>query len=191
MKKNFLLWILTLLFCSIEAQPLRKKRRQLSPTSSSRLLKKTPTTKKITKSAPTTPSAKQSLTQAIHKAIQQADKKTIVGIKISTLKDNKVLFQKNPDRLFTPASNTKIFTAGAAFHILGPDYTFETDLLTDKQTGNKINNLYIRGSGDPSLKLKDLEKLVTTLKSRSIKEISGSLIIDKTCFDASTAAPGS
>lgn len=189
MKKNVLISILLLLAFSLDAKPKRRKSR-IKTITSSVLRKKQSKPQKITAQRQA-PKEKLPLSLAIHKAVQQAEKKAAVGIKIVSLKNDVCLFQKNADRIFTPASNTKIFTAGAALHILGPAFTFDTILLTDKRLSpHKINNLIIKGSGDPTLKVKDLEKLIHTLKERSINEIKGDLIIDNTIFDTSGVGPG-
>lgn len=146
--------------------------------------------KKKQPALPKGPLSSTELAQNIHKAAQDAHKKASVGIKIVSLKTQKVLYQKNADQLFTPASNTKIFTACAAYHILGSDHRFETELLTNKQlTSGRIENLYIRGTGDPTLTAQDLEELVHSLKNRSVREIQN-LVVDSSLFDTQTTAPG-
>lgn len=137
-----------------------------------------------------TPQTPALIAQTIHALTQNAAKKAAVGIKITSLSSGRVLYQANQQKLFTPASNTKIFTAGAAYHILGSSFRFETDLLTNKQlSGSRLDHLYIRGSGDPTLTGNDLEKLVLALKAKSIREINN-LVIDSSIFDTSTSAPG-
>ncbi len=187
--KNKFLCILALFVITLDAKPRRAKRPK-TPRSALQVKKKVASQKKTgQKSIPQ--KHKQTLAAAIQAIVQQSDKKAQVGIKVVNLHTNTCLFQKNPDKLFTPASNTKLFTTGAALHILGPSYTFRTRLLTDKQVNpHTINHLYIKGSGDPTLKTKDLESLVTTLKTRGTKEIQGNLIIDSSIFDAEGVGPG-
>src|ERR1700751_1654712 len=43
------------------------------------------------------------------------------GIEAVSLKTGKVLYSQNSDKLFTPASNTKLFTTSAALALIGPD----------------------------------------------------------------------
>ena len=43
----------------------------------------------------------------------------------------RVLAQVNADRMMVPASNMKLLTTGAALHMLGPSYRFETTLAHD------------------------------------------------------------
>ena len=50
------------------------------------------------------------------------------------------------DQGLAPASTTKLLTAAAALHVLGPDHTFVTRASTDA-----AGNLYVTGAGDPVL----------------------------------------
>ena len=52
------------------------------------------------------------------------------GIEITSLTTGKVIYAKNPENLFTPASNTKLFTTAAALALIGPDYKFRTSVET-------------------------------------------------------------
>ena len=53
------------------------------------------------------------------------------GIEVVSLTTGKVLYAQNADKLFTPASNTKLFTTAAALALIGPDYTFRTTVETN------------------------------------------------------------
>ena len=131
------------------------------------------------------------LTRGIQRLLNKTDKKTIVGIKVLSLPDHKILYEKNADRTFVPASNMKFVTSEAAFHILGPQFRFTTQVVSDKPISNgKLDTLYVKGSGDPSLSIKDLEKLVRRLKSLGIKEIRGNIIVDHSCFNNQGTGPG-
>src|SRR5271156_3706129 len=52
------------------------------------------------------------------------------GIQIVSLETGKVLYARNADKLFTPASNTKLFTTAAALALIGPTYTSRTTVET-------------------------------------------------------------
>lgn len=125
-------------------------------------------------------------------AIITAEKQAQVGVKIVSLKDKSCLYENNSRKLFVPASNVKLFTAAAAFALLGKDYCFETSLIVDGEiVGTTLEgNLYLKCSGDPSLTVQDLEKLVTQLKTKGIKAIRGNLCIDATIFDGIPFGPG-
>ncbi len=137
------------------------------------------------------PKSAAHLTHAINQIVQPADRKAAIGIKIVSLKGDYCIYQKNQDQLFIPASNTKLFTAASALEILGPDYRFETQLVTDTQSNTtKIGNLYIKGGGDPTLETAHLEEMIKKLRARGIKEIKGNIIIDASVFDSNSKAPG-
>ena len=101
------------------------------------------------------------------------------------LKDNKVLFQKAPHKMLSPASVTKLFTAAASLHYLGPHYTFKTPLYhTGSRKGPHINgDLIIKGSGDPMFVSEKLWQMAADLRHMGIRNISGDIIIDNSLFD--------
>ena len=123
--------------------------------------------------------------------IAQHTKKAQIGAKVVSLQSSSTLYAHNPLTVHIPASNTKLFTAGAALHILGPSFRYETQFCTDQSLGvSRIGNLYIKGSGDPTLLSKDLERMVLTLRAKGIREIKGSIIVDSSVFDDQSSAPG-
>jgi len=125
------------------------------------------------------------LRQDIDEIIQVVDSKTHVGIQIVSLRNGQTLYERCSDRLFIPASNLKLFTGAAALTILGVDYRFETNLFIDE-----AGNLYLKGSGDPSLSRYDLETLATQLKMRQIQVIRGNIVVDNFDFDEFSQGPG-
>jgi D-alanyl-D-alanine carboxypeptidase/D-alanyl-D-alanine-endopeptidase (penicillin-binding protein 4) len=76
------------------------------------------------------------------------------GIEVYSLDDNKVVYAKNAQQLFTPASTTKLVTEGTALELLGPNYRFDTRVYrtgpVDAQ-GTLHGDLVLVGSGDPNL----------------------------------------
>src|SRR5205823_1250971 len=52
-----------------------------------------------------------------------------VGMRVVRLKDGLVLYERNHDHLFMPASNTKLFTTALALTTLGPQYRFVTSVV--------------------------------------------------------------
>src|SRR5450759_3080578 len=52
------------------------------------------------------------------------------GVFVISMKDGRVLYSRNGDKLFTPASNMKIYTTSAALDLLGADYRWRTSVYT-------------------------------------------------------------
>jgi serine-type D-Ala-D-Ala carboxypeptidase/endopeptidase (penicillin-binding protein 4) len=75
------------------------------------------------------------------------------GVRIVDLERNRVLFERNSNRLFLPASNAKLFTTALALARLGPDYRFQTRVLADRTPGEDgcVESLRLVGGGDPNL----------------------------------------
>lgn len=121
----------------------------------------------------------------VEKIINAADPHVNIGIKISSLQSNEIIFQKNADRHFIPASTLKLLTLASALHYLGPSYRFNTVLWTDgfSAKAGVIKNLFIQGNGDPSLMDHHLISLADELKQLGIKEISGHVYVDDQVFD--------
>ena len=108
---------------------------------------------------------------------------------ISTdLTSGKTLYARNPDRLFLPASNMKLFVSALALEKLGPDYRFVTHLI--RETGG---NLTLLGSGDPSLSgriypysrdaapvppLAAIEELADQAVANGLKRVDGDIVGD-------------
>ncbi|MDH7482816.1 MAG: D-alanyl-D-alanine carboxypeptidase/D-alanyl-D-alanine-endopeptidase [Armatimonadota bacterium] len=109
------------------------------------------------------------------------------GVLIESLKDGRVVYEKNADLVFIPASNFKILVSAVALDTLGPDYRFKTFIFVN---GQKITNgvlkgdLIIEGRGDPVLKYEHLEKIAAKLKEIGIKIIEGNIVGDDTWFDS-------
>ncbi|MCL4360959.1 D-alanyl-D-alanine carboxypeptidase/D-alanyl-D-alanine-endopeptidase [Candidatus Dependentiae bacterium] len=124
--------------------------------------------------------------------ISQIEQDAYFGIKVFDIKNEISLAQNNAHHLFLPASNLKLFTAAAALFYLGPDFKFSTEILTDGDVVEDTveGNLYLKASGDPSLKYKDVENLVAELSKNNITKIKGNLIIDSSEFDDIEFGPG-
>lgn len=69
------------------------------------------------------------------------------------LKLVETLYDYNINKGIIPASTLKIITTSTALELLGPDYRYETILQHDGEIKNGIlyGNIYIKGSGDPTL----------------------------------------
>ena len=78
---------------------------------------------------------------------------SLFGIKIYSLDTGKTLYAHNSEKLFKPASTTKLLTMGTALGVLGQDYRFHTNVYaTGPVLKNNIHgDLILVASGDPNL----------------------------------------
>jgi D-alanyl-D-alanine carboxypeptidase/D-alanyl-D-alanine-endopeptidase (penicillin-binding protein 4) len=108
------------------------------------------------------------------------------GIVIQSLTDGTLLYTRNPDKVFLPASNNKLLTSGIALATLGSDYVWRTRLyrigpLTDE--GVVQGDLVLRGAGDPILTSEDLDDMVQQALRAGVRSITGNLYYDDSLFD--------
>ena len=96
-----------------------------------------------------------------------------------------LLYARNPDRALVPASNVKVLTALAVLSVLGPTHRFETAVLADRapDAEGAVENLYVRGGGDPALTSEELWRLAADLRRAGLREVRGSLVVDASLFD--------
>jgi serine-type D-Ala-D-Ala carboxypeptidase/endopeptidase (penicillin-binding protein 4) len=144
----------------------------------------------------------QALAEGIEHILDQPDvARGFWGVEVASLKDGSVLYSMNSDKLFTPASNTKLFTTSAAMAMIGPDYKFNTTIETDGSVdryGRLLGNLYIVGRGDPNISgrslpyylrterkdpaMKVLEDLADQVVKAGVKYIDGDVVGDDSYY---------
>ncbi|WP_347551638.1 D-alanyl-D-alanine carboxypeptidase/D-alanyl-D-alanine-endopeptidase [Pseudalkalibacillus hwajinpoensis] len=109
----------------------------------------------------------------------------IAGVSVRSGSTGELIYENYGETRLTPASNMKLFTAGAALQTLGPDYRFTTELLADGELKNRKlkGNLYLKGKGDPTLLKEDFEELAQSLKEKGVHNIQGDLIGDNSWYD--------
>lgn len=107
------------------------------------------------------------------------------SIRILTLKQHEVLFEKNPHQYLTPASTTKLFPSFSAFYTMGSDYMIPTQVLSDGMIENGVlkGDIYLKGFGDALLDEQDITALVLQLKQKGITSINGGIYADASYFD--------
>src|SRR6267154_5120065 len=99
--------------------------------------------------------SESSLPQRIQKVISRPEfAHANFGIEFYSLDTGKVVYALNADKLFVPASTTKILTEGALLATLGSDYRFHTRVYRtgpiDKHGALKGDLILVAG-GDPNL----------------------------------------
>ncbi len=134
------------------------------------------------------------------------------GIEFLDLETGKVIYAVNADKLFTPASTTKILTEGALLAHLGKDFRFHTRIYgtapVDKK-GRLKGDLILVASGDPNLSsriqpdgtlafvdedhsyggpavagdpLTVVKQLAREVRGKGIRRIDGRVLIDTSLF---------
>lgn len=114
------------------------------------------------------------------------------GVSVISMSDGSTLYQRNADKLFTPASNMKIYTTGVALDLLGADYRWRTSVYANEQpdaNGRIQGDLVLYGRGAPDLVAHSdnegrgsLARLADDLYARGVRSISGNLIGDESYF---------
>ena len=112
---------------------------------------------------------------------------------VKDVQEGRKVYSYDTDRLQSPASVLKTVATATALEILGEDYRYPTTLEYDGilENGTLEGNLYIKGSGDPSLgsshfapgQNKFLSTWIAALQKAGIKHITGSVISDESIFD--------
>ena len=114
------------------------------------------------------------------------------SLMVKEVESGEVRFAYDTLRQMTPASVMKSLTTATALELLGPDYRFPTSLEYDGtvEQGHLKGNLYIKGSGDPSLGSAFLEEEVdfigewiAAIRAAGIQSIEGAVIADEQLFD--------
>lgn len=90
----------------------------------------------------------------------------------------------NAEVAMNPASVMKIVTAYAALDLLGPSFTFKTDVLVAGELAGGIlaGDVVLRGGGDPKLTYERLWQVAHQLRARGVREIRGDVIVDRGYF---------
>ncbi len=143
---------------------------------------------------PKAPDTVETLQKRINALIKQPRYASALwGVKVVSLDSGKTLFEHEAQKLYSPASNSKLYTMALALDRLGPDYRIKTSLYAQSQPdaeGTIKGDLIVYGRGDPTINAQlhkgdifnALEPLVEVLTKAGVKQISGDLIGDDSYF---------
>src|SRR5499426_782259 len=109
-----------------------------------------------------------------------------------------VVFERDSEKSFMPASNMKLYTSAAALDAFGPDFKIKTSVYATRPVGKAgvlKGDLILYGRGDPNLSprfdaddpdrynelkpadtITAVERLADQIKARGIKTVAGKLI---------------
>ena len=120
----------------------------------------------------------QPLSAAIDALIEQQLPYATVGVFVKDAQTDEVIYSRNANKLLSPASGTKLFTAAAALYRLKPNYQFLTTL------SQKDKNFYVTFGGSPSLTINNLNELLLSLKKNGVKTIKGDVVLDTSRYQS-------
>jgi serine-type D-Ala-D-Ala carboxypeptidase/endopeptidase (penicillin-binding protein 4) len=109
---------------------------------------------------------------------------TAVGLYVQDVAADKALLTHNSERALNPASTMKIVTTYAALELLGPAYTWNTDVYAAGALANEVlaGDLVIKGYGDPKLTIENFWLMLRALRARGVRDIRGDLVLDRGFF---------
>jgi serine-type D-Ala-D-Ala carboxypeptidase/endopeptidase (penicillin-binding protein 4) len=93
-------------------------------------------------------------------------------------------WQHRADAAVQPGSTMKLVTTVVALDRLGPNLRGRTELLAAGPIDGEVLNgdLVLKGGADPELDLPALWSMLFELRQRGVREIAGSLVLDRTLF---------
>jgi len=140
----------------------------------------------------------QNISGQLDRAIQKLSnddqfKHAVISLYVIDGRNGNVVFEKNSQLGLSPASCQKVITSASAFELLGKGYQYKTSLDYDLQIDKGIlkGNLYLTGSGDPTLgsdrwnsssEAVVLKKILNVLQKNKVLAIAGDLVADDTHF---------
>src|SRR5688572_20553505 len=120
------------------------------------------------------------------------------SVQVVSLDKGDTLFSHGADEFLMPASGLKLFTTAAALYYLGPEFRYNTFLLTDGTIENGVltGDVVVYGTGDPSFTSRFGRRdgvwhaFADTLAALGVKEIRGKIIGDASYFAGSGSGAG-
>jgi D-alanyl-D-alanine carboxypeptidase/D-alanyl-D-alanine-endopeptidase (penicillin-binding protein 4) len=130
------------------------------------------------------------------------------GVTVTDL-DGRVLYRRNAERLFTPASNAKLLVSATGLALLGPDFTVTTSVYGAGPVQDSVlqGDLVLYGRGDPTFSHRcyqldttvagacdhdpatRLRELAHQVRAEGIRVVAGDLIGDGSWFEPTMIHP--
>jgi D-alanyl-D-alanine carboxypeptidase/D-alanyl-D-alanine-endopeptidase (penicillin-binding protein 4) len=123
------------------------------------------------------------------------------GVLVTDRDTGETLYELNAGKLFTPASNRKVFTTIFALAALGPEHRYSTFLASNVPLGadgRLAGDLIFRGAGDPDLSNRKfpfagkaeregpIDKVLTEMAdaavAKGLKVVDGDIVADDSLF---------
>jgi serine-type D-Ala-D-Ala carboxypeptidase/endopeptidase (penicillin-binding protein 4) len=103
-----------------------------------------------------------------------------VGLRVVEAHSGRVFFGRDTTALMDPASNQKVLATTTALVRLGSGWRFRTEVYGAPPDDDGVveGDLFLRGSGDPTLGARELEELANRLVARGVRRITGGIVAD-------------
>jgi D-alanyl-D-alanine carboxypeptidase/D-alanyl-D-alanine-endopeptidase (penicillin-binding protein 4) len=121
------------------------------------------------------------------------------GVLVVNPRTGDTLYAHDAEKLFVPASNTKIVTGASSLLLLGPDFTWKTHLATRGELRDSVlhGDLVVTGRGDPTVSsrlsgdaMEPLRAIADSLLTRGIRRIAGRIVRGNNSFTDSRWGAG-
>jgi len=135
------------------------------------------------------PAISTSLRHAL--VVRDVDSRRTAALAVD-LRSGEIVFGQNSTRALAPASSEKLAVTLAVLRDLGPSYRFRTQVAGRGRLVGHVweGNLFLVGSGDPTLDLRDVDALAHKIAARGITRVAGRVLGDEHRFDTERGGPG-
>ncbi len=154
------------------------------------------------------PAAAQSIAKRLDARLDRPPfNRQLWGVAV-TDQNGRLLYGRNPDRLFIPASNMKIVVSAVAAALLHPDWRVRTSVYGGPVVGGVLlGDLVLYGRGDPTMDRRcyatdsllpgvcdtdpfaRLRQLADTLRARGVQLVAGDVVGDGSYFESTLVHP--
>jgi D-alanyl-D-alanine carboxypeptidase/D-alanyl-D-alanine-endopeptidase (penicillin-binding protein 4) len=114
------------------------------------------------------------------------------GVFAIGVRDGRVLYSRDANLGFTPASNMKLYTTAVALDLLGPEFRWRTSVYANAkpdQAGSIDGDIILYGRGAPDLELSStgqtvssISKLADDLYKAGVRHVRGNVVGDESHF---------
>jgi D-alanyl-D-alanine carboxypeptidase/D-alanyl-D-alanine-endopeptidase (penicillin-binding protein 4) len=103
-----------------------------------------------------------------------------VGMRVLEARSGRLLFGRRGAVLMDPASNQKVLATATAIMRLGTDWRFRTELAGPEPDAAGVigGDVYLRGSGDPTVRSADIDAMAARLARSGVSRIDGAIVAD-------------
>ena len=137
-----------------------------------------------------------------------AARRAVWGFQVVEIDTGDIVYQHNPETLFVPASNAKLYATALALNRLGPDYRFTTRVVGEAKVVNGVldGTLRLVGGGDPNLsarvipydpdieyredRLEPIRELARQVAEAGVNRVTGDVVGDDTRYVWDPYPPG-